>query len=60
MIDATCPFVKKIHNIVREEGQKGNTVVIIGDSSHPEVKGIVGWCVEPPVVIGSEEEAEAL
>ena len=59
MIDATCPFVKKIHNIVREEGQKGNTVVIIGDSSHPEVKGIVGWCVEPPVVIGSEEEAEA-
>ena len=59
VIDATCPFVKKIHNIVREEGQKGNTVVIIGDSSHPEVKGIVGWCVEPPVVIGSEEEAEA-
>ena len=59
MIDATCPFVKKIHNIVREEGQKGNTVVIIGDSSHPEVKGIVGWCVEPPVVIGSEDEAEA-
>ena len=42
-----------------EEGKKGNTVVIIGDSSHPEVKGIVGWCVEPPVVIGSEEEAEA-
>ena len=59
VIDATCPFVKKIHNIVREEGQKGNTVVVIGDSSHPEVKGIVGWCVEPPVVIGSEEEAEA-
>ena len=58
VIDATCPFVKKIHNIVMDESSKGNTVVIIGDRKHPEVKGIVGWCVNgTPIVIGSEEEA---
>lgn len=58
VIDATCPFVKKIHNIVREEGEKGHTIVIVGDKNHPEVRGIMGWCMSRPVVIGSEEEAE--
>ena len=58
IIDATCPFVKKIHNIVREEGQKGHTIVIVGDRKHPEVKGIMGWCVSRPVVIDSEKDAE--
>ena len=39
VVDATCPFVKKIHNIVREESEKGRTIVIVGDGSHPEVEG---------------------
>ena len=43
-IDATCPFVKKIHNIVRSSSQDGKTVLIAGDSSHPEVEGIIGHC----------------
>ena len=34
MVDATCPFVKKIHNIVREESEKGKKIVIIGNDNH--------------------------
>lgn len=57
IIDATCPFVKKIHRIVEEESQKGAQVVIIGNEHHPEVEGIMGWCKTPPVVIDTEEKA---
>lgn len=58
IIDATCPFVKKIHRIVREESEKGNTVVIVGDEHHPEVCGIKGWCKNTPIIINSLEDAE--
>ena len=59
LVDATCPFVKKIHNIVREESDKGNFVIIIGSDKHPEVEGIKGWSdKENTVVIESEEQAE--
>ena len=43
-IDATCPFVKRIHNIVHKESQAGKYIVIVGNAGHPEVMGIVGWC----------------
>ena len=43
--DATCPFVFKIHRIVRRESEKGATVLIAGDEGHPEVMGIRGHCV---------------
>ena len=43
VVDATCPFVKKIHAIVSVQSGKGNTVVIIGNPEHPEVMGIKGW-----------------
>ncbi len=55
--DATCPFVKKIHNIVDRESSKGNKIVIIGDPSHPEVAGIAGWAKRGAVIINNEEEA---
>ena len=54
-VDATCPFVKRIHNIVQEESRKGKTIIIIGDPSHPEVQGIRGWensCRDFPVKNG--------
>ena len=57
-IDATCPFVKRIHKIVREEGEKGSHVVIVGNPVHPEVEGIVGWCKGPVTVLETPEEAE--
>ena len=57
-VDATCPFVKKIHKIVRDESQKGNYIIIIGDKNHPEVQGIKGWCVNNDIsIIKSEDEA---
>ncbi len=43
VVDATCPFVKKIHRIVREQCNDGIKVLIIGDPAHPEVRGIRGW-----------------
>ncbi|MGI6011030.1 MAG: 4-hydroxy-3-methylbut-2-enyl diphosphate reductase [Ruminococcus sp.] len=57
LVDATCPFVKKIHNIVDQESKNGRQIVIIGNSSHPEVEGIKGWCRTPAAVIGNEQEA---
>ena len=43
IIDATCPFVKKIHRAVDEHSKAGEHIVIIGNPDHPEVRGIVGW-----------------
>ncbi len=57
-IDATCPFVKRIHKIVREQGEAGKHVIIIGNPVHPEVEGIVGWCGGPVTVVEEQAEAE--
>ena len=56
-VDATCPFVKKIHKIVEKESAEGKHIIIIGDAKHPEVQGIMGWAGEKVSVIKSEEEA---
>ena len=58
IVDATCPFVKKIHGIVEEESKKGRQIVVIGNPGHPEVEGTVGWSRTPAVVIDTVEEAE--
>ena len=47
VVDATCPSVAKIHKIVERESLDQRTIVIIGDSAHPEVIGIAGWCSNP-------------
>ena len=57
LVDATCPFVKKIHKIVERESRKGAEIVIIGDAMHPEVEGIRGWCQGDVTVLQTEEEA---
>ncbi|WP_026503896.1 4-hydroxy-3-methylbut-2-enyl diphosphate reductase [Butyrivibrio sp. NC3005] len=57
-IDATCPFVKRIHRIVDEESAKGRTIVITGNQAHPEVEGIVSWANGPVYVIEKIEDAE--
>ncbi len=43
IVDATCPFVLKIHKIVQEYDNKGYHIVIVGNANHPEVEGIIGW-----------------
>lgn len=58
-IDATCPFVKRIHTIVeKESSKKDRAIVIIGNAGHPEVEGIMGWSQTPATVIGTAREAE--
>ena len=60
IVDATCPFVKKIHNIVAEKSEVGYHIVIIGNDNHPEVEGIKGWSKTPVTVINTEEEANSI
>ena len=55
--DATCPFVSKIHDIVKREAADGRMILIIGTRGHPEVVGIEGWC-ENALVIESPEALE--
>ena len=59
IVDATCPFVLKIHRIVEEHTKNGEHILIIGNDNHPEVEGIKGWCEkEYTTVIQTREEAE--
>ncbi|MDO4566022.1 MAG: bifunctional 4-hydroxy-3-methylbut-2-enyl diphosphate reductase/30S ribosomal protein S1 [Oscillospiraceae bacterium] len=55
VVDATCPFVAKIHEIVSRESALGRTLLIAGDESHPEVMGIVGHCPGKAFVFDSAE-----
>lgn len=57
LVDATCPFVAKIHDLVRSAREHGQNVVIVGDKKHPEVQGINGWCENSAIIINSKEEA---
>ena len=59
IVDATCPFVLKIHRLVEQHSRAGERIVIIGNASHPEVAGIREWSEDAQTtIIGSREEAE--
>lgn len=58
IVDTTCPFVKKIHKIVKEYSTKGYEIIVIGDSKHPEVKGINGWCNNSAIIIKTLQDLE--
>ena len=60
IVDATCPFVGKIHRIAREESRSGRYLIIIGSRNHPEVVGIQGWCGDSAVYETPEELERAL
>ena len=55
IIDATCPFVKRIHTIVSRSEEEGRLPIIIGTPIHPEVEGIAGWCSDCRVFAGPED-----
>lgn len=57
-IDATCPFVGHIHQLINGESAKGRHIIIIGNEQHPEVIGIKGWAAGPVTVIETREQAE--
>ena len=60
IVDATCPFVLKIHKIVKDASAEGDQIVIIGNEKHPEVEGIMGWSETPVHVVDTVEKAEKL
>lgn len=60
IVDATCPFVGKIHQIVHRESEAGRHVVVIGSRNHPEVIGIRGWCGASSCVQSPEELQQLL
>ena len=55
LVDATCPFVLKIHRIVEKASAEGKQILIIGSAEHPEVEGIRGWCSKDVHVISDAE-----
>ena len=57
VIDATCPFVKRIHKVVDSESASGKHIIVVGSAKHPEVEGIVSYANGPVYVIESPEEA---
>ncbi len=59
IIEATCPYVKKIHHLVEKKRSEGCTIVIAGDKNHPEVIGINGWCGNTAYIANSAEEADS-
>ena len=59
-VDATCPFVKRIHNIVEKESAAGKQILIIGNAGHPEVEGIMGWSNTPALVAETRSEIEKI
>ena len=55
IIDATCPFVKRIHGIVAKAREEGKLPIIVGTRAHPEVEGIAGWCDDCRIFESPEE-----
>ena len=60
LIDATCPYVKRIHRIVEKATEEGNTVLIAGKANHPEVIGIRGWAGDNAFVLETEADVAML
>ena len=60
LVDATCPFVRKIHKIVEKAGNDGDQVIIVGSEQHPEVQGIKGWCTGEVHIISDAEQFEGI
>ena len=58
VVDATCPFVKKIQDIVYENYKSGHGIILIGDKDHPEIRGINGWSDNSSIIINSIEDVE--
>jgi len=56
MVDATCPYVRKIHKLVDKHSNEEARVIIIGNSKHPEVIGIKGWGNENTIIVENEED----
>lgn len=59
VVDATCPFVKKIQDIVYKSHISGSKIILIGDRNHPEIIGINGWAEDSSIIINSLDDASS-
>ncbi|MHC1747369.1 MAG: 4-hydroxy-3-methylbut-2-enyl diphosphate reductase [Cellulosilyticaceae bacterium] len=60
IVDATCPYVKKIHKLVERYHQKGDAIILVGNSVHPEIQGINGWAKNQCIIVKDVHELETL
>ncbi len=60
LLDATCPFVKRNQMIVKDLAAEGKTIILVGEKKHPEMLSVAEWAGEHPVIVETEEDAEAL
>lgn len=60
LVDATCPFVKKIHKVVQKASEEGKEIIIVGSAEHPEVEGIRGWCSGKVEIIANMEDVKEM
>ncbi len=60
VLDLTCPFVARLHQIVADGTADGTPVIMVGERDHPEVKGTCGWAKGDVYVVATPEEAEKL
>lgn len=60
LVDATCPYVLKIHKLVKEQSEKNYFIIIVGNDMHPEVEGIIGWCMGNFTIVKDIEDAKKL
>lgn len=58
VVDATCPFVQRIHETVARKSAEGMQIIIVGNPGHAEVEGTMGWSASDVTVIETEEEAK--
>lgn len=60
LVDATCPFVRRVQQLAAELGQQGYLVVVFGEADHPEVKGILGWAGDNVIVVETVSDISKL
>ena len=60
VIDATCPYVKKVHHAASKLAREGYQVIVVGESGHPEVEGILGHAGEGAVVVSCAHDLDGL
>lgn len=60
LVDATCPFVRRIQQKVHASHEEGRPVIILGEPSHPEIIGVNGWCGGQAHIVRSAQDVEAL
>ncbi len=58
IVDTTCPFVKKIHDIVTKGEKEEKEIILLGDAKHPEVIGINGWCKDKAIIFKELDEVK--